>query len=129
MCVSQLLHFVRLHWNLRVSAVRFHHFPHFCFRMTSPPPTRSGKTTIGFSIVLLLIAMLLPVCHIHSPLDKTAPDHCTICISLHAAAPIAAHIAPAPVLLLPFGRVAMAASPSGPESAPRFTASRAPPPA
>jgi hypothetical protein len=53
---------------------------------------------VVFSILLILTAMFLPVCHLHPLLDKGAPDHCTICVSLHAAAPLAVHVlhAPAP---------------------------------
>ena len=54
--------------------------------------------SIVLSILLVLTAMLLPVCHLHPLLDKGAPDHCTICVSLHAAAPMAAH---APYACLP----------------------------
>jgi hypothetical protein len=88
-------------------------------------PRKTGP--IVLSIVLVLTAMLLPVCHLHPLLDKGAPDHCTICVSLHAAAPMAAH---APSLaapeslaeqIAPLAASVRASRPAG------FSSSRAPP--
>lgn len=79
------------------------------------------------SIVLLLVAMMLPVCHSHPLLDKTAPDHCSICVSLHAAVPVGL---PGPQIATPlaFAEPVFIAH-IQPQSSftPRFAASRAPP--
>ena len=87
---------------------------------------RSSKVAIAASIVLVLIAMMLPVCHLHPLLDKGAPDHCTICVSLHAALPVGVHVQQA-VSLSPVGRVVLATAQGQSGLAPRFAASRAPP--
>lgn len=96
-------------------------------RMQMDSPTRASKVSIATSIVLLLIAMMLPVCHLHPLLDKAAPDHCTICISLHVAAPVGVHLPPIVAPLLPAGRVVIAAVQAQAEWTPRFASSRAPP--
>lgn len=95
--------------------------------MDHDSPIRARKLTVATSILLLLVAMMLPVCHIHPLLNKTVPDHCTICVSLHAAAPLGVHIAPAAILMLPAGSVVlptihMACSPTQ-----QFKESRGPP--
>lgn len=94
--------------------------------MQRKSPTRASKTAIATSIVLLLVAMMLPVCHLHPLLDKGAPDHCTICVSLHAALPMGVHLPPA-VQLFRAGRVVLACVQSQSDRTPRFAASRAPP--
>ncbi len=94
--------------------------------MQCKSPTRASKTAIATSIVLLLVAMLLPVCHLHPLLDKGAPDHCTICVSLHAALPMGVHLPPT-IHLFRAGRVVLACVQSQSDRIPRFAASRAPP--
>ena len=88
--------------------------------------TRVGKTTIVTSIFLLLLAMMLPVCHMHPLLDKSAPEHCTICITLHAAPPLGVHL-PAVVRLYQTGQVLVPELAVEPLVGPRFATSRAPP--
>jgi hypothetical protein len=95
--------------------------------MQSASPARVRKITVATSILLLLVAMMLPVCHIHPLLNQTAPDHCTICVSLHAAAPLGVHVAPVTVHLLPVGRVIVAYVQSETGLTPRFKESRGPP--
>jgi hypothetical protein len=95
--------------------------------MHTASPVRVPKVAVAASIVLVLVAMMLPVCHIHPLLDKAAPDHCTICISLHAAAPMGVHSPSMMAVLLPADRVVVVALPSHPDPNPRFAASRAPP--
>ncbi len=90
-------------------------------------PGRKSRAAVAVSIALLLIAMLLPVCHLHPLLDKTAPAHCTICVSLHAATPVGVHAPPPATLQLSAERVS-AIRAQGPLSfTPHFSASRAPP--
>ncbi|HTU49286.1 MAG TPA: hypothetical protein VMF56_01760 [Acidobacteriaceae bacterium] len=43
--------------------------------MQTRSQTGVSKTTIATSIFLVLLAMMLPVCHLHPLLDKTAPEH------------------------------------------------------
>jgi hypothetical protein len=88
--------------------------------------TRVGKTTIAASVLLLLLAMMLPVCHMHPLLDKSAPDHCTICVTLHAAPPLGVHL-PAVVRLYQTGQVLITDYEVESSIGPRFAASRAPP--
>lgn len=89
-------------------------------------PDRVTKAAVASSIILLLLAMLLPVCHLHPLLAKGAPDHCTICISLHAAVPVAVHLSLTAVLFHA-GRV-LGADTSVPTSRTvALAASRAPP--
>ncbi|MGC1870984.1 MAG: hypothetical protein WA700_08505 [Acidobacteriaceae bacterium] len=88
--------------------------------------TRVSKTTIATSIFLLLLAMMLPVCHIHPLLDKTAPEHCTICVTLHAAPPLGVHVPPV-VRLYQTGQVVVPDFPVQSSVESRFAASRAPP--
>jgi hypothetical protein len=88
--------------------------------------TRVSKTTIVTSILLLLLALMLPVCHMHPLLDKSAADHCTICITLHAAAPLGVHLPPA-VRLYQTGQVLIPDFPVQSNVGPRFATSRAPP--
>jgi hypothetical protein len=87
---------------------------------------RAHKVAVAASIFMLLIAMLLPVCHLHPLLDKGAPDHCAICVSLHAAAPLGVHV-PAGIALLQAGRVFVVAVPRQSQGGSHFDASRAPP--
>lgn len=88
--------------------------------------SRVSKTTIATSILLLLLAMMLPVCHMHPLLDKTAPEHCAICVTLHAAPPLGVHLPPV-VRLYQTGQVLIPdfAIQSSVET--RFASSRAPP--
>ena len=88
--------------------------------------TRVGKATIVTSVFLLLLAMMLPVCHMHPLLDKSAPDHCTICITLHAAPPLGIHVPPV-VRMYQSGQILIPDSPIQSSVGPRFAASRAPP--
>lgn len=75
---------------------------------------------------MLLIAMLLPVCHLHPLLDKGAADRCTICVSLHAATPLAVHLPPA-VALLQAEAVFVVPTPAGLARVVHFAPTRAPP--
>jgi hypothetical protein len=94
----------------------------------TPTPRDPRKTgSIVLSILLVLAAMLLPVCHLHPLLDKGAPDHCAICVSLHAAAPLAAQ---APGLAAPeflAERVDSASPRLQARQSSRLSSSRAPP--
>ncbi len=94
--------------------------------MQPKSPVRSSKVAIAASIVLVLMAMMLPVCHLHPLLDKGVPDHCTICVSLHAALPMSVHVQQA-VSLLSLGRIIIASVQRQLGLVPRFAASRAPP--
>ena len=94
--------------------------------MQAKPQTRIGKTTIVASILLLLLAMMLPVCHMHPLLDKSAPEHCTICVTLHAAPPLGVHLPPV-VRLYQTGQVLIPRFAAQFSVGPRFAASRAPP--
>jgi hypothetical protein len=94
--------------------------------MQTKPQTRISKTTIVTSIFLLLLAMMLPVCHMHPLLDKSAPDHCTICVTLHAAPPLGVHLPPV-VRLYQTGQVLISDVPVQSSVGPSFAASRAPP--
>ena len=94
--------------------------------MRSNSPARVSKVAIATSIVLVLLAMMLPVCHLHPLLDKAAPDHCTICVTLHAALPMGAH-APAAIHLFQTGEVRVSIITTQPSLVAHFTASRAPP--
>lgn len=89
-------------------------------------PIRLTRTAVAASIVMLLVAMLLPVCHLHPLLDKGAPDHCTICVALHAAAPLGVHV-PAAVALLQAGTVSIVPAPVLHIRAAHFSPARAPP--
>lgn len=89
-------------------------------------PARPSKVAILISIVLVVVALMLPVCHLHPLLDKGAPDHCTICVSLHSALPMGVHVQQA-ASLYPVGRVVLAALQRQSGRIPRFAASRAPP--
>ena len=95
--------------------------------MQSSSPARVSKLSIAASIFFVLLAMLLPACHLHPLLDKSAPDHCTICVSLHSALPMGVHLPPAEARLLTVGRVVIAGVQTQSSFAPRFAASRAPP--
>jgi len=88
--------------------------------------SRVSKTTIATGIVLLLLAMMLPVCHMHPLLDKSAPEHCAICITLHAAPPVGLHLPPA-VHLYQTGQVLIPDFPVQFSVESRFASSRAPP--
>lgn len=88
--------------------------------------TRVSNATVAASILLLLLAMMLPVCHMHPLLDKTAPDHCAICVTLHAAPPLGVHLPPV-VRLYATGQVLIPDLPTQFSVLPRFAASRAPP--
>ena len=63
--------------------------------MQSISSARVSKVSLATSIFLLLLAMMLPVCHMHPLLDKSSPDHCTICLMLHATPPLGVHAPPA----------------------------------
>ncbi|MEO6830067.1 MAG: hypothetical protein ABI164_09680, partial [Acidobacteriaceae bacterium] len=95
--------------------------------MRSTSTSRVSKISVVASIVLVLAAMLLPVCHLHPVLDKSAPDHCAICISLHAALPMGAHLPPVEARLLTVGRVVIPAVSIQLSIPPQFAESRAPP--
>ena len=97
--------------------------------MQSSPTSRVSRIRIAASIALVLAAMLVPACHLHPLLDKSAPDHCAICISLHVAAPLGVHAPPLQASLLAVGRVAVVHVQSPSRLTPRFAESRAPPPA
>ena len=88
--------------------------------------TRVSKAAIATSIFLLLVAMMLPVCHIHPLLDKAAPDHCAICVTLHAAPPLGVHLPPV-VQLYATGQVLIPSLLAQSSVVTRFAASRAPP--
>lgn len=77
-------------------------------------------------MVLLLLAMMLPVCHLHPLLEKGAPDHCTICLTLHLAAPLGVHLQRS-VSLRNAGQIVLAAVPITLGLTPQFTSTRAPP--
>lgn len=94
--------------------------------MQTKSQTRVSKTTIATSVFLLLLAMMLPVCHMHPLLDKSAPDHCTICITLHAAPPLGVHLPPV-VRLYQTGQTLIPDFPIQSNVGARFAASRAPP--
>ncbi len=95
--------------------------------MRSNSLTRVGKVSIATSVLLLLLAMMLPVCHLHPLLDKAAPDHCAICVSLHAIPPLGVHVPPV-VHLFQAGKVLVAFVAAPSSLVPRFASSRAPPP-
>jgi len=94
--------------------------------MQTKSQTGVSKTTIATSVLLLLLAMMLPVCHMHPLLDKSAPDHCAICVTLHAAPPLGVHLPPV-VRLYQTGQVLIPEFPAQFSVGPRFAASRAPP--
>lgn len=94
--------------------------------MQSNSLTRVSKVSIATSILLLFLAMMLPVCHLHPLLDKTAPDHCAICVSLHATPPLGVHVPPV-VHLFQTGKVLVSFVTTLPSLVPRFASSRAPP--
>lgn len=89
--------------------------------------SRVSRLSVAVSIFLVLTAMMLPVCHLHPLLDKSAPDHCTICISLHAALPIGVHPPSVEARMLAIGRVFVASIQAPVSLDPRFAESRAPP--
>lgn len=95
--------------------------------MQSSRTSRVSRIAIAASIILVLMAMLLPVCHLHPLLDKSAPDHCAICVSLHAALPIGVHPPSMSARLLALGRVVVAGIQTESSFTPRFAESRAPP--
>ena len=94
--------------------------------MQTKSQTGVSKTTIATSVLLVLLAMMLPVCHMHPLLDKSAPDRCAICVTLHAAPPLGVHLPPV-VRLYQTGQVLIPEFPVHVSVGPRFTASRAPP--
>jgi hypothetical protein len=94
--------------------------------MQTMSQSRVSKTTIVTSVLLLLLALMLPVCHMHPLLDKSAPDHCTICVALHAAPPLGVHLPPA-VRLYQTGQVLISDLFVQSRVGPSFAASRAPP--
>ncbi|MES2222534.1 MAG: hypothetical protein V4587_16405 [Acidobacteriota bacterium] len=89
-------------------------------------PNRATRTTVVTSVLLLLLAMMLPVCHMHPLLDKSAPEHCAICVTLHAAPPLGIHLPPV-VRLYQAGQVVIPDFPIQSIVGPKFAASRAPP--
>jgi hypothetical protein len=90
------------------------------------PPTRASKITVVTSLFLLLLAMMLPVCHMHPLLDKSAPEHCAICVTLHAAPPLGVHLPPV-VRLFQTGEVLIPDVFVQSSVGPCLAASRAPP--
>lgn len=94
--------------------------------MQSHFPNRASKLAVAATILMLLIAMLLPVCHLHPLLDKGAADRCTICVSLHAATPLPVHLPPA-VSLLQTGAVFVVSAPALLARVVHFSPTRAPP--
>lgn len=94
--------------------------------MQTNSQTRVSMTVIATSVFLLLLAMMLPVCHMHPLLDKSAPDHCAICVALHAAPPLGVHV-PAVVRLYQTGHILTSDFTVQFSAEPRFAASRAPP--
>ena len=88
--------------------------------------TRASKASIAASVFLVLLAMMLPVCHMHPLLDKTAPGHCTICMTLHATPPLGIHLPPV-IQLYQTGQVLIPDFPAPSSVVTRFAASRAPP--
>lgn len=94
--------------------------------MQSNSLTRVSKATIATSIFLVLLAMMLPICHLHPLLDKTAPDHCSICVTLHATPPLGVHLPPV-VRLYATGQVLISSLLANSSIVTRFAASRAPP--
>ena len=94
--------------------------------MSANPSTRVSKASIATSILLLLLAMMLPVCHMHPLLDKTAPEHCAICMLLHATPPLGVHAPPA-LLMFQTGQVLIPSFPAQSAVVTLFAASRAPP--
>jgi hypothetical protein len=94
--------------------------------MQTKLPAQVRKATVVISLFLLLLAMMLPVCHMHPLLDKSAPDHCTICVTLHAAPPLGVHLPPV-VRLYQAGQVLLPDFLVRSNIGPRFAASRAPP--
>ena len=95
--------------------------------MRSSRTSRVSRISIAASIVLVLAAMMLPVCHLHPLLDKSAPEHCAICVSLHAALPIGVHPPSFETRMLAIGRVVIASVQTESSFTPRFAESRAPP--
>jgi hypothetical protein len=100
---------------------------HLSKDMQSTSTSRISRVSIAASIVLVLMAMMLPVCHLHPLLDKSAPDHCAICVSLHAALPMGAHLPLFNARLLSVGRVVLATIRNESSYTPLFAESRAPP--
>ncbi|MGO8718374.1 MAG: hypothetical protein ACLQMO_04045 [Acidobacteriaceae bacterium] len=94
--------------------------------MQSSSPTRVSKASIATSIFLVLLAMMLPACHMHPLLDRTAPNHCAICVSLHATPPLGVHLPPV-IRLYQTGQVLIPNFPAQSIVVTRFAASRAPP--
>jgi ABC-type phosphate transport system permease subunit len=65
-----------------------------------------GKSTVLTVVAILCVALLgvlaaVQVAHFHS--NETLADHCPLCVSLHSAAPVAAVVAAA-ILLVQIGR-------------------------
>jgi hypothetical protein len=94
--------------------------------MQANTPIRASTASIATSVFLVLLAMMLPVCHMHPLLDKTAPEHCTICMTLHATPPLGIHLPPV-IRLYQTGQVLIPNFPAQSSVVARFTASRAPP--
>jgi hypothetical protein len=95
--------------------------------MQSRQTSRVSRLSIAFSIFFVLLATMLPVSHLHPLLDKSAPDHCAICVSLHVAAPIGVHAPRLQARLMAVGRVVVASVRTQSSFTPRFAESRAPP--
>ena len=95
--------------------------------MQTRPPSRAIRFRIVASIVLVLAAMLVPACHLHPLLDKTAPDHCAICVSMHVAVPVGVHAPPIQASLMTVGHVVVVPVERESSFTPRFAESRAPP--
>jgi hypothetical protein len=89
--------------------------------------TRTSKIAVTACIVLVLTAMMLPVCHMHPLFNPAAADHCTICISLHAALPLGAHVPTLSAPKLAIGRVAVVRLLHWADPATPSATSRAPP--
>lgn len=76
------------------------------FRTTGIGPTISGKSSALRVMALVCVVLLcflaaVQVAHIHS--SQTLADHCPICVTIHSAAPLAAAVVAA-ILLVQLGR-------------------------
>ncbi|HEX8713569.1 MAG TPA: hypothetical protein VF730_16960 [Terracidiphilus sp.] len=76
------------------------------FRTTGTGSTASGKSSVLRVMALVCVVLLcflaaVQVAHIHS--SQTLADHCPICVSIHSAAPLAAAIVAA-IILVHLGR-------------------------
>lgn len=89
--------------------------------------SKPSKIAVAGCLLLLMLAFLLPVCHLHPPSDARAPEHCTICIALHAAIPMGGvHLRPA-ASVVATSQVVIALVSLPPDPAVSLATSRAPP--